>query len=461
MISSAIVHKGSLYHEMHLNKDKVYYWSVVIAALICWSPFNALAYVAPFLVLGMLIIAERQGRILRRALAWMWFWLAMVAVYGLLNPEFQFGNAFVAFVTWAGLIVILLIPAGEFNSPILRHKLEKFAWKVLLVESVWGIVQGIYGYFHTGSFDLANGDYVEGTIHPPLAPELAYSNVMFAINIALLLLFLLPALWRRKTVRHGVIYGLGLLAFVMASVVHAILFLLVAGGISAVLVWGRRPRLSRVMGTTVVLMAAGAIAWMLLPTNLGTVRPFAQQVLRGEVPKSVSVVTALYEMPREYPYMPIVGLGPGQYASRAGLISTGLYFGGLDNPRPVPLLPNRLTEAQDKYLLPLWAWHSSNPYWGSTQKPYFSWLAIYTEFGLFGWFVVIVLFFRFLNQIRVLPSVVDLEKFVLFASFIFIFMLGFQENNWEVPQAWFSGLLFIKSLKPNIRNKNEAYALGY
>ena len=432
--------------SMLLRRQKIYYLSVVLATLICWSPFNAFAYVAPFLVLTLLIVFGRSNRLLRRSFGWMCLWLAMIAVYGLINSEFQFGNALVAFVTWAGLIIFLMIPANEFSGPLLQHKLEQFAWKVLFVEAVWGIIQGFYGYIHTGAFDLANGDYVEGTIHPALSPELAYSNVMFATNIALLLLFLLPSIWRRPRAPNIAIYLMGLLAFVMASVVHAILFLLIAGGVSGLLVWGKRPRLSRVLGGAVTFSTIGLLAWALLPANIGTARSFGLQILRGEVPKSVSVVAALRDMPGNYPYLPIIGLGPGQYASRAGLISTGVYFGGLDNPRTVSLLPNRFTEAQEKYLLPLWVWQESNPYWGSTQKPYFSWLAIYTEFGVAGWLLVIWVLFRFMKHILAMPKFFDSEKFVLLATLGFMFLLGFQEDNWEIPQAWFSGILFLKSM---------------
>ena len=428
------------------RKARVYFIVTIIAMVICWSPFNVLAYVAPFIVLALLILLGRSGRLIKRTLAWVWLWLIMMVFYSLINSEFQFGNAIVAFVTWAGIIVLLLIPVSEFNSPLIRHKLERFAWKILLVEAVWGITQGIYGYIHSGSFDSANGDYVEGTIHPPLPAELAYSNVMFAINIALLLLFLLPSIWRGPRISRIIIYTLGTVVFVMASVVHTIFFLLAAGGISALLVWGRRPQFSRIVGSLVVFGAIGFLAWVLLPNNLGTARSSGVQLLRGEEPKSVSVVTAIRKMPAEYPYISIIGLGPGQYVSRAGLMSTGLYFGGLKNPKKYPFLPNQLTKAQEKYLLPLWEWKESNPYWGSTHVPYFSWLAVYTEFGLLGWSAVLLVLFYLLKTILSMSRKQNLEKFVLLSTLGFMFLLGFQENNWEVPQAWFSGLLLIRIL---------------
>jgi len=431
------------------RKERVYYTAVLLSALICWSPFNALAYAAPFIVLAFLTLLGGDAHLLKRTAVWILFWTGAVAFYGLVNQEFQFGNAFVAFVTWAGVVIILLIPSRGIGSQELRQKVERIAWMLLAVESVWGIMQGLYGYTRTGTFDLATGDYVEGTIHPWLEAELAYSNVMFAINIALLLLFLLPAVWRRPTTKRVAIYSLGMLAFVMASVVHAILFLIVAGGVSALLVYGKRLRLSRMIGFATIFGAIVLLTWVFLPRNLGTVRAFALQILRGEVPKSVSVITALTEMPHEYWYLPVIGLGPGQYASRAGLISTGLYFGGLQTPKEVPFLPNQLTESQAKYLLPLWEWHASVQYFGSTQKPYFSWLAVYTEWGLLGWLVVVVMVVVLLRNVRNLLLTYDKEKFVLIAAIVFIFLLGFQENNWEVPQAWFSGLLFLKVLYAN------------
>ncbi len=81
--------------------------------------------------------------------------------------------------------------------------------------------------------------------------------------------------------------------------------------------------------------------------------------------------------------------------------------------------------------------------------PYFSWLAVYTEFGLFGWLAIMATTGTMLRTVRRLPRTYDLEKLVVIAAIVFIFLLGFQENNWEVPQAWFSGLLFLKVLHAN------------
>ena len=236
---------------------------------------------------------------------------------------------------------------------------------------------------------------------------------------------------------------LGLLSFVMASVVHVILYLSAAGVVAFFITYGIRLRLSRLFGFGVVFGSIFLIAWILLPRNLSMIEKFGRQLLQGEVPKSQSVLVALREMPEDYGYLPLIGLGPGQYASRAGLISTGRYFGGRD-PRQAAYLPNQFTESQQKYLRPLWEWHVSNRYFGSTQVPYFSWLAIYTEWGLFGWFVIGGVLFKIMKSIGRLERKCHFEKWSLYTAVILFFLLGFQENNWEIPQAWFSGLLFFK-----------------
>jgi hypothetical protein len=429
---------------------KAYYWATVIAAVICWSPFKALAYVAPFLVTALLIIGGVRRLAIR--VFWLaWSWGFMVAFYGLLNHNFQFENALVAFVTWFGMALILLIPTKGIGVKELLARVEKWAWSLLALESVWGIVQAFYGAMRTGGFDMANGDYVEGTIHPWLEPGLAYSNVMFAVNVALLLLFLLPSMWRSRHIWKVTIYGLGVLALVLASVVHVILFLAISVGASAVLLFRWRIRLSRLVGIGIFTGLLIGLTAAFLPRNLGTVSIFASQIFQGEVPKSVSVITAVRDLPQKYWFSPIFGLGPGQYASRAGLISTGLYFGGLTNPYYIPFLPNRLTKAQEEHLLPLWIWHESNPYWGSTQKSYFSWLAVYSEWGILGLVFVVGLLVGLLRRVKNLPSYKDVEKLVLGTTVVFLFLLGFQENNWEVTQAWFAGLLLIKILYANVR----------
>jgi hypothetical protein len=156
---------------------------------------------------------------------------------------------------------------------------------------------------------------------------------------------------------------------------------------------------------------------------------------------------ALYDIPIEYPMMPIVGLGPGQFSSRAALIGTGMYFGG-DNPRQIPFLPQGSSRVFQDYLEGLWMVAVANPFWGSTQKPFYSWLSVYTEFGVMA--LVIIFGGAVLLLVRLKRAATNAEGRVLATAtgggIILFLLLGLQENYWETPQALFVGLMLLKPM---------------
>src|SRR5690606_13693093 len=96
-----------------------------------------------------------------------------------------------------------------------------------VIQAALGIVQALYGASLSGSFDIANGDYVEGTIHPWLPSGRSFSNPMFAANMAVMLLALAPYIMKRRR-RYFFPFLLGSMALILASVVHVLLFLAAA-----------------------------------------------------------------------------------------------------------------------------------------------------------------------------------------------------------------------------------------
>jgi hypothetical protein len=98
----------------------------------------------------------------------------------------------------------------------------------------------------------------------------------------------------------------------------------------------------------------------------------------------------------------------------------------------------------------------------STYQPFFSWLSMYTEFGLIGLgtslaFLAHILFrtkkhIRFPNQ--------RLTALSIGAGSLFLFLLGLQENYWETPQAIFIGLLLMKVQYANLVNKPDPQKIG-
>ena len=54
---------------------------MVIVAVLCWSPFNALAYVAPFIAVGLLVLTGNNKRSLKRAVLYYAFYPLATSLY--------------------------------------------------------------------------------------------------------------------------------------------------------------------------------------------------------------------------------------------------------------------------------------------------------------------------------------------------------------------------------------------
>jgi hypothetical protein len=172
-------------------------------------------------------------------------------------------------------------------------------------------------------------------------------------------------------------------------------------------------------------------------------------VIRQENPKTILLMRLLQEIPMEYPLLPFVGLGPGQFSSRASLIASGYYLGGLQNPQPPPFLQPVLSPALNRYVLDLWFglrnWPGSA---GSTLRPFSSWLSVYSEFGLIGCIGIVLLFFGILIHVKyqVRNNAEKIIAFSIGSGVGLLFLLGIQENYWEVPQAILVGCMTMKVL---------------
>src|SRR5690606_33474715 len=158
---------------------------------------------------------------------------------------------------------------------------------------------------------------------------------------------------------------------ILASVVHVLLFLATALVIAYVVY---RPRIGRrpvAVGAVLAIVGVSWMAWALLRTNLGHVPTFARVMLAGQYPRAVVVERMMTEAPDEYSMMPVLGLGPGQFGSRAALIGTGMYFGGVVNPRPLPLVPTGMSEPVRRHALDQRLAASAHPPFGAPHQPCF------------------------------------------------------------------------------------------
>lgn len=420
-------------------------------------PIKALAYASPVFALGWYLLTSGSTRAKQRTLLWVAAWVGCIVVYNLYIPHFDLTSAILEIFTYGSFALPFAVPNNELSSRNLLLRMTQACATALLLESCIGLLQGVAGAIQTGNFDIASGDYVQGTIYPLLHPDLAFANPMFAVNLSFMLLALLPFAatsrrWRRRAL-------LGVAVLVLASVMHVLIFLFLA--VTASLFYFR-PEGAAKKYLAKGLVFAPLLMGILLTTNLRTLVPIVQEALAQASPRALVVVASVLELPNEHPLMPVVGLGPGQFSSRAALISSGLFLGGPYDPKSLPLLTPSSSQPFQEYIENLWVATTENPYWGSSQKPFFSWLSLYTEWGLPIILVLICLTLLLMVKLRKRTAGTPLGIWAtaLGAGILFLMLLGLQENYWEIPQAILIGVMWMKAvhatLMPGVGAKRRA-----
>lgn len=430
-----------------------YYQAFVIALVICLSPFKGLAYAAP-LICGVWFLSKSGDDSARRKAGYgLALAVAVVIAYWILRHEYSLVGGLLAIVTYSTFLFLAIIPTKSLANEKLLDRMTTLVARILVCEALIGIVQAVVGAREGGGFDLGNGDVVQGTIHLSFVADGAFSNPIYAANMVFFLLVLVPVLIAKKRPVTWPLL-LGIIAFVLASVIHMILFLAV--GLVFSLLWFRPPlpRTVHRFRLASVALLGPLIAIIALSANLSTLNYQAGLFATGGLPKGVMVYRAVYEMPQEYPAMPLIGLGPGQFSSRASLISTGLYFGGLEDPKSVPLIRGHLSPALSDYLLDLWVDSSNVSAYGgsSSAKPFFSWMSVYTEFGTPALIAIFIYCLVLLKRMKAHAQSPQ-QKWLAVSSgaaICFLLELGFQENYWEVPQAILIGLMLVQVMYANV-----------
>ncbi len=165
---------------------------------------------------------------------------------------------------------------------------------------------------------------------------------------------------------------------------------IIAVGVAVLVIRPRLPSRGSMVISALTVLALGLSAQYLLSTNFGLTHKILADSINGQTARTQVVHRVLIDASQKNPMSVVWGVGPGQFSSRAGLIGTGLYFGGPLHPQHVPFLPTGISEYQSEYLMDLWYGVASVNYYGSSYAPFFSWLSVYSEFGIAGLLVVAV-----------------------------------------------------------------------
>lgn len=439
---------------------RTYYSGFILVLIACFSPFKILTYALPALFTLLILTAERSTVMRNRLVTIGCGAVGVGLFYAVAAPEFLAANYLLTMVTYSAFLPILVIDSTQLASRKLLEKLLVACATMLLVQGVYGVVQALYGVTQTGSFAGANGDYVEGTLHPQLGAEMAASNPMFAINLSLMILACLAipeVLARRRSALM-----VACIALVLASVVHVLVFLVAAVVIALVLSRVRAPRVASGpkrprRNLAIMMIVVCGLSFIALRKEVGRITTYAESVLDLDslaIPRAIMLYRVFSELPEEAPMQPVIGVGPGQLCSRASLMVSGFYLGGPDAQKSIPFIPAQATRLTDNYCLSLiLAFADEQERIGSTQQPFFSFLSVYMEIGLPALVLLLTAIAKLLRRVaqcaRVRPEL-RLQALLFSSGTIFIVLLGLQDNYWEMPQALLVGMLLLKVLYANI-----------
>jgi hypothetical protein len=450
--------------SIHIESDRYArpFFEVFVLSLVAfWLPFKLIAYLIPFLGILWFALRANSGITLMRFASITCIFLTGVmgyfVFYYLIDIPFILQNTLLYFLTYGSFIFLLVIPRHATIHVLDYRKYIRVIRIFILFESLLGICQVIiFVALNGGNFDSATGDIAQGTLNPLsfLDSGANLNNQIYTNNLLTLLLFYMPHVIATRKGKW--ICVLGFLAILLASVWHLFIAFFLSTGI-IVMFFSRS--VTRVSGNRLLIASVAvliiALTIALQPKNFELVYYYYEKVTTFESPKSKVTEISVRDLPKEYPWVYVIGLGPGQYSSRAGLIGTGKYFGDFENPRKIPLLEKRSSEAFEKYTLPYWTDVAMNPglYGNSTMaRPFYSALSLIIEAGFIAFAFIVIAFIVYIGHLRKLyrkslkePSRMKAFYAVSCAIFItYLAIISFFENYLEIAQAVLLGLLLFK-----------------
>ncbi len=196
--------------------------------------------------------------------------------------------------------------------------------------------------------------------------------------------------------------------------------------------------------------------FLFLPDNASLVRSYYDKTFDLKNPelstKTRATLTTYTKLPKYKPYQKYIGLGPGQYCSKASMILSDTYLSSR-----IPAFMVSISPDLKRYIIPIWMEYKSWKFQpGSTYFPFYSWLSLYSELGVFGCAAFALALFIFFKRMifKVRP-----ENFILILGLLivvlYIFLLGIQDNYWEWAQFILPIVIYAKVMYYMILNTEK------
>lgn len=454
--------------------DKPFYETFIIALIICLSPLKAVALFSPFICLTWFIVRSKSGFTLRKLFFLITGWgllLLFYNVYGSqIGLDFNPSNGIVSLIFYSAIILAFAFPFKLTSNDYNYVRYTRIILFVLAIEGLWGIMQKTLAPIILGT---QSGDVVEGTINPFsfIFGHSGFSNQFFAINIVCFLFFCYPFIIANK--KKAIPFMLAFIALILASVGHVFYSMLMALSLTFLIFEGHnifvKPKLLIAFSTLFLII-------IIVFANLDSAmyelsKQEFDSFVSGESAKTRAAYTAIFEAGAEYPTMHLVGVGPGQYSSRAGIVSTGTYFGLSEFFTAIPFLNINTTKPLEDFVMEDWNFITENfldpemTFTTSTMhRPFFSVLSVYAEFG--GLTLILIVYFILKQVFRLRKKYTSLKSsgvnphvrqlaFSCSATILFLFFIGMYENYYESPQGIFLGILLVLIMRSIVFSKQN------
>ncbi len=445
-----------------LTYDKPYFEVFILCVLLTFSPSKAIGMLIPFIAMIWYVFRTGSGQIFKRIMLIVSAWAVLLLIYNLhasiINIEFITANGILSFFHYSSFLFFFIFPLNVSSEKYNYEKYSRLILNILLFEGLYGIMQKILAPILMGSI---SGDVVEGTINPLsfINGHSGFSNQFYAINMGFFMIFSLPYVYKNKG--KWIHLVIALIGVILASVGH-VFFSMIIAVIISYCVFKSRSFLKLLAGVVIIL---GIVSVAVDAATFDKPLRQARMFFDGETPKSQAIEVAIDQVGSKYPTMHIVGLGPGQYSSRAGVIASGTYGSLSDLFRSLPVLKFRSAPLFKMYVQEVWIAVEKNGdrYGNSTMyRPFFSLLSVYTEFGglaflaLLGFIIYQIGTLKRSYRLFGKDPKYQTSRHLAFATsvcLLFLFFIGMYENYFETPQGVFLGMLLIILAKSIIKKQ--------
>ncbi len=439
--------------------SKMMYEAVILSLILTWFPSKVLSYASPIIIIGYTFIIYRNYQILFTFSKIFFFGFLFIGLNYLLRSNYIFSNGLLSLFTYGSFLL-----AWSFSqrgvSPWHMRKIYNALYFTIAFQSILGLLQFLLAYIKFGLYTVDMGDFIQGTIMPfsfNMTGDRGIGNAYFVINILIMMLVLLTD--QRKNKRFYKIIALGSITVILAGVHHALISFFL--GLFVALLIAELKRAIRYVFLFIPAIAATlTVFYFLNPNNVYLYSNYFNLYSSGESFKTIAMKRALIDLNRDHPDVSFFGTGPGQFSSRAGLLASGTYLGGLDENRSVPFFPIEKSEYFKNYAFDIYysMKMDKSTVHGAASRTFFSLMSIYVELGMaLSIGIVIYLIRRIILLKKRYKQFIEMNFIegktsiiIIISAVMFFIFISFFENYLEMTQATMTSFLLIKILCNNL-----------